>query len=217
MHVDGLAQVAPGLFLGGREAATSAALHARMRFALVVNVTNDVPRVKPASPGCEYVKVGVEDNGRAREVAKLAAALPATVGRICAALDAGGRVLVHCLMGRQRSAAVVAAVLMARDRGLDADAAIARVRAAKRDAFFPEPNFRGALLGWRGGDEAQPPPPLPPDADSGDVAHGQKCTGTDVDRLKLSNTSSWMARSGVASDTVVERWPSTYTTQSPSK
>jgi len=52
-------------------------------------------------------------------------------------------VLVHCQMGRQRSAATVAAFLMT--TGMPMDAAIAFIKTKKRDAFFPEVNFKSAL------------------------------------------------------------------------
>jgi rhodanese-related sulfurtransferase len=52
-------------------------------------------------------------------------------------------VLVHCQMGRQRSAATVAAFLMT--SGMSVDDAIKHIKSKKKEAFFPKANFEKAL------------------------------------------------------------------------
>ena len=59
----------------------------------------------------------------------------------------GQNVLVHCQMGRQRSAATIAAFLMKNDMSMED--AIKHIRAKKREAFFPAINFKQALVDFR--------------------------------------------------------------------
>ncbi len=61
-------------------------------------------------------------------------------------LDAGERVYVHCRAGMQRSATVAAAIVMLRD-GLEAPAALDRIRARKPSAN-PLSHQRRDLLRW---------------------------------------------------------------------
>jgi protein-tyrosine phosphatase len=56
----------------------------------------------------------------------------------------GHDVLVHCHMGRQRSAATVAAYIMS-TRKWSLPKTIKHIKKCKRDAFFPDVNFQDAL------------------------------------------------------------------------
>lgn len=58
----------------------------------------------------------------------------------------GHDILVHCQMGRQRSAATIAAYLMKGGESLDG--AIARIRSKKREAFFPSVTFMKSLVSF---------------------------------------------------------------------
>lgn len=53
-------------------------------------------------------------------------------------------VLIHCSAGRQRSAALAAIVLM-NLRNISAEEAMARIRVARPEAFFPQANFAAAI------------------------------------------------------------------------
>jgi dual specificity phosphatase 12 len=141
-----LVQVDDRLFIGDIRAATSPELHKRHAFRLVVNCTTSVPFLVPAVvPGVTYVRVGVEDNGRPEEIKKLGENIPATVAAIDRHLSEGHNVLVHCRMGRQRSAAIIAAYLMYKYQNFTHDRAIAYVKYKKADTFFPAANFYAAL------------------------------------------------------------------------
>ena len=63
---------------------------------------------------------------------------------IASALEAGGKVLVHCERGVSRSASVVAAFLMDMDPALTPSAAVERVRAC-RPCVKPNPGFLAQL------------------------------------------------------------------------
>lgn len=113
-------EIVPGLFLGGADVCRQ--LH----------------------PGS-----AVRLAGRQRSLARSRGRrrLPSATTLVSQRLDLGERVLVHCRAGRQRSAAVVAAVLMRR-LGLGVEEAMAAVRARQQAAFFPAANFSGALAAF---------------------------------------------------------------------
>jgi predicted protein tyrosine phosphatase len=141
-----LVEVDDRLFIGDVRAATSPELHRRHGFRLVVNCTTSVPFLEPkVIPEVTYVRVAVEDNGRLEEVQKLGENIPATVAAIEKYLSEGHTVLVHCRMGRQRSAAMIAAYLMYKYPDFTHDKAISYVRYKKQDTFTPTANFHAAL------------------------------------------------------------------------
>ena len=134
-------EVLPRLYLGSwTEARTAAAaLGAGCRGAYLVNCTKDLDDL-----GSDAMRVAVDDNGDPDEVRMLGQLLPSVVRNIEAKLEAGKPVMVHCLAGRQRSAAVCAAVVMHR-LGLTADEAVQHVRSAKHGCMLPDVNFGDAL------------------------------------------------------------------------
>ena len=130
-------RVADNLFLGSREAAErpSAEL-AALGISAVVNCTRDgaadgVPCLHEAD-GVEYCRVGVHDN----ESADILSYLGIAASWIAARRSAGQSVLVHCQMGRSRSATIAIAALMAAE-DLSRDAAYLKVKGARPMA---EPN-----------------------------------------------------------------------------
>lgn len=131
-------EIIPGLFLGRSEDSE------RMQDVhLVVNCSNNLPFHAELA---RQVRIGVDDNGLVSEVGKLAAILSdMTILRdIDASLQRDERVLVHCRMGQQRSAAVVAAYLMYA-QGLTPSSAMELVKLRKPDAFLCRANFEAAL------------------------------------------------------------------------
>ena len=144
MHIDTLFKVCDNLYLSGQEAALSHQLCKTLQFKLVVNCTNHAPYIKPRNPNTTYIKVAVEDNCRPKEVTKLASHLPRIVELIHGVLSQNNAVLVHCRLGRQRSAAVVAAYLMW-ERGITMTDAIDHIQSLNPVAFQPEVNFQRSL------------------------------------------------------------------------
>ena len=107
---------------------------------LVVNCTSNIE----AEHEFPLLRVSVDDNGNNEELEKLSELLPNIVSTIVKLLNDGKVVLVHCNMGRQRSCAVVAAVLMIMFN-YSYEQAIAHIKRIKRDAFFPDNNFLECL------------------------------------------------------------------------
>ncbi|MEW5314932.1 MAG: hypothetical protein WDW38_006391 [Sanguina aurantia] len=132
-------EIVPGLFLG----TAMDGVH-MTNVDMVVNCTSNL---RFHAPMARRVRFAVEDNGDPAEVARLATLLAdlSIFVEIQAVLAREGVVLVHCRLGQQRSAAVVAAYLMYSQR-LAPEAAINFVRSKKPDAFFFQANFAEALV-----------------------------------------------------------------------
>jgi protein-tyrosine phosphatase len=122
----------------------------RMSIGLVLNVVDDVEYPPAARDAVEAALAGygiperrlaLDDFGRLP-----APIIDAAVQDVCASLDAGESVYLHCRAGRQRSAALAAAVITVRE-GVGIDEALARVRVMRR-AAEPLPHQREDLLAW---------------------------------------------------------------------
>ena len=127
-------EILPGLWLGNLEDARSFS----MTMDVVVNCTVDLPFFG----GYQRMRVPVDDNLSENET--LAPHLNRVVEIVLGYVERRKRVLVHCFAGIQRSAAVVAAIVM-RDRGLDVQGAVEFVRARRPDAFSGGVNFMPSL------------------------------------------------------------------------
>lgn len=105
----------------------------------IVNCTADLPMIH------EYgMRLAVDDNKTSKAICLMMDALPQVVQRIHLEITQKKNVLVHCLAGRQRSASVVAAYLIAH-YNMTVAQAIQFVRSKKKDAFFGGANFEDAL------------------------------------------------------------------------
>ena len=133
--------VVPNLYLGDCHDAERMA----DKVAMVVNCTPDIPFYGDASVQAQ-VRIPVKDNGDARQCETLGKWLAETsvVNDVIRCVESGQAVLVHCKAGQQRSAAVVAAVVMD-VTGCSAAEAVECVRMCKRDAFLGAVNFRSSL------------------------------------------------------------------------
>jgi predicted protein tyrosine phosphatase len=136
-------EVVPGLFLGDRYAPREA------DFDLVVNCTRNIrfpePSERNGGAGTARVRVEVDDVGEMSDVIALEREMPSLVALVSKALARSERVLVHCNMGRQRSCAVVAACVM-HVSNVDRETAVSTLKEKKPDAFFPDVNFREAIV-----------------------------------------------------------------------
>jgi len=128
------------LFLGNILAARSTRSLTERRITHVLSVCNDhIPAELPES-GIHHMRIPVEDV----DYEDLLIHLPSACQFIEEALRNGGNVLVHCVQGISRSAAVIAAYLMWRRR-INSTAALELVRAA-RDQIWPNPGFQEQLV-----------------------------------------------------------------------
>ncbi|KAL0565199.1 hypothetical protein V5O48_016826 [Marasmius crinis-equi] len=128
------------LYLGNIMAARSTRSLTERRVTHIISVCSDpIPAELPES-GIRHMRIPVEDV----DYADLLIHLPRAVRFIHEALRSGGVVLVHCVQGISRSAAVVAAYIMWSSR-VNATQALEIVRRA-RDQIWPNPGFQEQLV-----------------------------------------------------------------------
>lgn len=134
-------EIVPHLWLGDSKDAE----HLPPSTWLVVNCTNNLPF---CGEGMTKVRIPVNDMDDPRDHAEMLRHWTDTdlFESILNHQLQGHDVLVHCQMGRQRSAATIAAYLMT--GGKSVDEAIAHIKSKKRDAFFPSVNFMPSLLSF---------------------------------------------------------------------
>jgi hypothetical protein len=131
-----------GLFLGDQDAAR----YAWHKFAVLVNCTPDIPFpsyiVDPSVQ--QRIRIPVEDNEHEHDAFLRALRATQVLERIHEALKTGRRVLVHCKMGIQRSAALVACYLVVYG-GLTTEEAIAYIQERRPQAFYRGATFLDAI------------------------------------------------------------------------
>ncbi|KAI0743440.1 protein-tyrosine phosphatase-like protein [Daedaleopsis nitida] len=135
-------EIVPGLFVCDLYTATSPAVIEQLGITHVVSVLRKPPYRYPRQ--IEHLCVPLED----RTDANLLDYLDYSVRWIRDALDVttddgGGRVLVHCVWGKSRSASLAVAFLVAA-RGMSLDAALHVVRTRRR-VTRPNPGFVAQL------------------------------------------------------------------------
>ena len=135
-------EIIPNLWLGDCHDAHDIVQLTAHNIKTIINCTNDIEMVQGTCIACW--RFGVDDIDDEKEHMKLLEFLSDIMGIICDAHEINQPVLVHCKMGRQRSACVVAAYLMWGE-DMSKETAIAIIKTKKRDAFFPEVNFDDTL------------------------------------------------------------------------
>lgn len=133
-------EVAPSVWVGSRRDAHDADFMRRANIRHVINCTRDVPFRFPRLNG---FRIPVDDDFSENDT--MARNLPIAVAAIESAVSFGSEaVLVHCVAGMQRSAAVAAALLMSRQRWTPSQA-MAYLQSIKPETFRPYPTFARAL------------------------------------------------------------------------
>ena len=106
----------------------------------VVNASADLPMMGPG------IRVAINDD--VFENNAMFSAFEPTIQAIDEARSHGKKVVIHCMAGQQRSAAITAAYLMYKDRSLSVNDAKRMVRNKKPDAFIYHTTFQEALERW---------------------------------------------------------------------
>lgn len=141
-------EVIPNVFLSNFQDAKDFAEQQERSNCFQINVSKDLPMFAMfASPG---MRIAIDDNQSNRTFVDLLHALPTAMETIDEQLKLGNKVVVHCLAGQQRSAAVVAAYLLFKKVVPTVADAVYFLRAKKKDAFFWAVNFRQPLDIWFG-------------------------------------------------------------------
>ena len=136
--------ILPGLWLGNRKAAANREFLQQNNITTVFNCTKDLPF--DASIVRQY-RVPVDDNLEAVEIANMERWAPEIVYKMVSEYKAGHKILVHCYAGMQRSAAVVAMMLIAVFHK-PMDEVVRYIRERRHIAFFPAINFEKAIRGF---------------------------------------------------------------------
>ena len=136
--------ILPGLWLGNRKAAANREFLQQNNITTVFNCTKDLPF--NASIVRQY-RVPVDDNLEAVEIANMERWAPEIVYKLVSEYKAGHKILVHCYAGMQRSAAVVAMMLIAVFHK-PMDEVVRYIRERRHIAFFPAINFEKAIRGF---------------------------------------------------------------------
>lgn len=137
-------EIIPGIWLGNRAAAHDTAFLRSNNISVVFNCTKDVP-FSPAI--LRQYRVPVHDNLDPVEIKNMERMAPEIVYKLVSEYRSGRRILVHCMAGMQRSAAVVAMLLIAYT-GKTADEIMAYIRMKRLVAFQPSANFAPAIRGF---------------------------------------------------------------------
>jgi protein-tyrosine phosphatase len=140
-------EILPGLWLGNKGASQDVQWLQANQIGAVFNCTKDIPFRQGVVP--HMYRIPVDDNLEADEIRNLGG----WAWEICLKLNRersqGNRILVHCFAGMQRSAAVVAMLLLANYR-CSTDEAIAFIKSRRPIAFFGNANFYQAIKHFEG-------------------------------------------------------------------
>jgi protein-tyrosine phosphatase len=139
-------EIVKGLYLGDRFSVDDTITD------FVINCTLDLPFREGLDEKC-MMRIALEDLPEENDL--MFSHFPSAVDTISRCLAEGKSVLVHCFMGRQRSAAVVAAYIMKRYKATAIEA-VNFVKCKKRDAFFGHVTFETALQQWDGFSKISP-------------------------------------------------------------
>jgi protein-tyrosine phosphatase len=130
-------EIIPFLWIGGEKDAE----HVSATTALIINCTKNISFFSDSSTN---IRIPVEDNGDPTQQSILVKHWTnALMDTLMNHIMQSKTILVHCQMGRQRSAATVAAFLI--KNGMSKQAAIQFIQSKRREAFFPSVNFDDAL------------------------------------------------------------------------
>lgn len=132
-------EIIPGIFLGNKEAAHDISFLKRNRIHLIVNCTKDIP-FQDTFATIENYRVPIDDKLDIEDSKTLLFLIPMILQKILAAHYNRSNVLVHCFAGMQRSATVIACLLMFMHR-MSKDEAIQYIQSIRPIAFTPSANF----------------------------------------------------------------------------
>ncbi len=138
--------VRPRLWLGNYAAARDERFIQANNINVVFNCTKDLEFLPTPNVQRRY-RVAVDDNLRDEEIINMEKWAPEIIMLLMQEYKSGNTILVHCAAGMQRSAAVVAMLLIVLE-GLTPDQAIAAVQAKRPIAFRPSANFKRSIQGF---------------------------------------------------------------------
>lgn len=133
-------EIIPFLFLGNYKDAE----HVSLNTKLIVNCTKNIPFFSYDSTN---IRISIDDTPDDGEILLNIWTQTDLFDNILNHIMQSHDVLVHCQMGRQRSAATIGAFLMKTLR-LSKNDAIQFIKCKSKEAFFPEPTFDHILTSF---------------------------------------------------------------------
>ena len=141
-------EIVPNLWIGDEYAARASEVHA---FDTILNITFEVDKCSALAHGVKFRRFPVFDyvGGDKQQLRAMLEHFPDACSAIERSIAAGRKVLVHCVKGKQRSCAVVAAYLI-KAMGLTTSEARDLIVAKRPEAFNfgRHVNFAPALQRW---------------------------------------------------------------------
>lgn len=136
-------KVRPYLWIGDMRSISDKAFLKKNKIQVVINCTPSLPF---ADVKHKY-QLSINDDLKNNSIINMAQALPAVVSTMIKHIKNKETILVHCHAGMQRSAAVVAAYLIASE-GLNKQKAIQDLQRKRWVTFRPSANFDRSLTAW---------------------------------------------------------------------
>ncbi len=135
-------EIIPRIWLGNRYAAADTDFIRQHNITVIVNATKNLP----FALGVDTYKyrVPVDDNLEEVEIKNMGKWSAEIVYKVLDQYKKGATILVHCAAGMQRSAAIVAMLLIV-IKDMTTNEAIEYVRSRRRIAFFPGANFKRSI------------------------------------------------------------------------
>jgi hypothetical protein len=134
-------EIIPGIWLGDYHSSQDETFLRSQHIDVVFNCTKNLgfSSVVPIK-----YRVPVDDNLEQEEIRNMSLWSSEIAFKIMREYMSGKRILVHCMAGRQRSAASVAFFIITLKR-CHADEAIAFIKSKRSIAFFPSANFKPSI------------------------------------------------------------------------
>ena len=136
--------IIPRLWLGNKVAAADPDFLRNNNITTVFNCTKTLPFDPSVS---RKYRLPVDDNLEPVEILNMERWGPEAVYKVVAEYRKGQSILIHCHAGMQRSAALMAMVLITLTQK-PADEVMAYIRSKRSIAFFPGANFDASIRGF---------------------------------------------------------------------
>ena len=144
MQGDPANEILPGLWLGNRKASQDTMWLKQNNITVIFNATKDIPFVSGIP---SMYRVPVDDNLEENEIRNMELWSWEIVYKVINEYNQGKKILIHCAAGMQRSAAIMAMVLIAMYRCKTEDA-IKYIKAKRPIAFLGQANFYKSIKGF---------------------------------------------------------------------
>jgi hypothetical protein len=144
MQGDPANEIIPRLWLGNRQASQNEFWLRQNNITVIFNATKDIPFVSGIP---SMYRVPVDDNLQENEIRNMELWSWEIIFKVMNEYNKGKTILIHCAAGMQRSAAIVAMVLIAMFR-CSADEAIGYIKKKRSIAFLGQANFYKSIKGF---------------------------------------------------------------------